>query len=125
MFPFRKTVSQLTHREALENEMKESMSRYADALFHYQQYLANDFDSGSPFAQMLACKVEGYRVQYYQLRVEFEEKYGNASLFQEKLHTFFMWQREANIKCIIQQPVDSFTQKSVLAQENLFETLTT
>lgn len=106
------------HKQQLYEDMRFSLTQYHSAVDEYNSYLMTDVDSASPFARMLAFKAEGFRAQYYALRVEYEKYYGDASQYQEKLRLFFMSRKENNLVCLVQKPICEYTQQLASEQVN-------
>lgn len=79
-------------RSELYVKMKIALTDYTRTLQEYNCTIA-EFGEGSSIANVFYAKLDHYRTEYHQLRLQYEELYGDVESYQSSLSRVTNWSK--------------------------------
>ena len=94
-------------RYELYDEMRLSLYHYTEALRQYEE-IRRDLDESSAIVSVALSTLEHYRSVYYNLRLKYEQNYGNESIYVESVSNVESWANKTGLHLLMRPMPDSF-----------------
>lgn len=87
-------------KQTLTVDMKLALQEYTRTLHEYNSIVA-EFDEQSSIATVFYSKLNHYRTQYHELRMQYETLYGDVDAYESSLSRVSQWSRQSGTRLLM------------------------